>query len=645
MTDNINKNALLPGYRLHWYEIESILGQGGFGITYLATDKNLQRKVAIKEYLPVDFAQRGENDWVAATTEENKPIYQWGLERFIDEARTLSKFEHSNIVKVHAVFEENGTGYMVMSYEHGKSLQEILKEPVALDEQALLNIVLPLLAGLELVHEHNFIHRDIKPDNIFIRDDGSPVLLDFGSARQSLSGESKALTVLVTPGYAPVEQYYSNSDEQGPWTDIYGLGATLYKVVTGRALTNAVDRSKLALKNEVDEKTSALLLAKENYSSQFLRAIDRAVEFKPEDRPQSVAEWRDFLINNSDSEKTRVIPAAKTRQNRQSTNVSSSELEKRPLSFTAKISVAGLLLVVVCLSIYFYLDKDSVLKSPMAVEPNKTEPQQDLVSVTSPEVSEAGNTNRENKEENIERKENDLVEPPKKEASLELEDKLKRQKMDEELEAQRLALDQQRQQLAEEKKKMEAAKLAQHKTEKLVLQKKIEAERLQKIENKILASQPEFKTRSAVKADKLPFIELDVVKDLNTIPNKQLELGVKANIEGWQSSGIAISRGKTYKLAAQGVWRMGPLCNATGPDGEGVYALLCINVGNQIVANYSHSALIGKIGKGSLAFYVGEGFEFTADRDGVLYFMSNDAVGFFGDNSESLQVAVSLVDE
>jgi len=228
-----HRNSLQPGYKLQWYEIKEILGQGGFGITYLAHDKNLDEDVAIKEFLPIEVATREGDFSIHPLSEGHKKNYEWGLDRFIKEARTLTKFKHPSIVRVRSVFKENNTAYMVMEYEYGESLQEILTRRKKLDEAELINIIIPLLGGLEIVHETGFIHRDIKPANIFIRKGGSPLLLDFGSARQALGEETKTLTSLVSPGYAPFEQYYSKSDEQGPFTDIYGLGATLYRAVTG----------------------------------------------------------------------------------------------------------------------------------------------------------------------------------------------------------------------------------------------------------------------------------------------------------------------------------------------------------------------------------------------------------------------------
>ncbi len=292
-----HRNSLKPDYKLHWYRVKTILGQGGFGITYLAHDFNLDEDVAIKEYLPIEMAVR-ENDYsVHPVSENHSKNYNWGLTRFIEEARTLSKFKHPNIVRVRNVFEDNNTAYMVMEYERGQSLGDILKTRKTLEEAELLKILIPIIGGLELVHKAGFIHRDIKPDNIFIREDQSPVLLDFGSARQALGGVTKTLTSLVSPGYAPFEQYYSKSDEQGPWTDIYGLAATMYRAIVGRAPQDAVDRSKAILQTNRDVFVLLQEIAKGQYSERFLRAIDHGLNFKQAERPQTVAEWqREFEI-------------------------------------------------------------------------------------------------------------------------------------------------------------------------------------------------------------------------------------------------------------------------------------------------------------------------------------------------------------
>ncbi|MEE8321353.1 MAG: serine/threonine-protein kinase, partial [Gammaproteobacteria bacterium] len=218
--------------------------------------------------------------------------FKWGLDRFMSEAQTLARFKHPNIVRVFAVFPENNTAYMVMEYEQGKGMHELLKKKKSLSQNEINAIILPILDGLEQVHAAGFIHRDIKPPNLFIREDGSPVLLDFGSARQSLGEQTRTLTSLVSPGFAPFEQYVSKSDKQGPWTDIYGLGATMYRAVTGRSPAEAMDRSEALLHTSRDVFVSASEINPAGYSSDLLAAIDHALAFKPEDRPQTIAEWK-----------------------------------------------------------------------------------------------------------------------------------------------------------------------------------------------------------------------------------------------------------------------------------------------------------------------------------------------------------------
>ena len=291
MANKLHRNALRPGYELLWYRIDRILGQGGFGITYLAHDTNLDQAVAIKEYLPIELAVREGDFSVHPVSEDHDGNYRWGLSRFITEAQTLAKFDHPNIVRVLSVFEANNTAYMVMRYEKGQSLQEMLPRGKTLEEVQLMNILFPVLGGLREIHAAGFIHRDIKPGNIFIREDGSPVLIDFGSARQALGQETKTLTTLVSPGYAPFEQYYSKSDKQGPWTDIYSLGATLYRAAVGVAPADAVDRSEGLLNQSSDAHRPAAEAAANRYSERFLAAVDHALCFREEERPRSVDEW------------------------------------------------------------------------------------------------------------------------------------------------------------------------------------------------------------------------------------------------------------------------------------------------------------------------------------------------------------------
>ena len=227
--------ALPRGYSLQEYQIESTLGIGGFGFTYLATDTNLNLKVAVKEYLPGDLARRETDQSISAKTEDSVETFKWGLERFLDESRTLASFRHPNIVRVMRFFQANSTAYMVMEFVSGQQLSDWIKPRRPLGESVLREMLIPLLEGLGVVHRTGYLHRDIKPGNIFVRDDGSPVLIDFGSARSTSGSE---MTAIVTPGYAPLEQYHATG-KQGPWTDIYALGGVLYWAVTGNKPVDA----------------------------------------------------------------------------------------------------------------------------------------------------------------------------------------------------------------------------------------------------------------------------------------------------------------------------------------------------------------------------------------------------------------------
>ncbi len=289
-------NSLQPGSQLHWYEIREILGQGGFGITYLADDKNLAHEVAIKEYMPIDLAARAPDGSVQSLSPGHQERYLWGLERFIEEARTLGLFNHPNIVRVRNVFQTNNTAYMVMDYELGESLQDILNRRKILDEEDIGTVIFPIIDGMKQVHAHGFIHRDIKPANIFIRVDGDPVLLDFGSARQALSGQDQSLTSIFSKGYAPIEQYNTEDEQQGAWTDIYAFGATMYRAVAGVPPSDAINRSSALSLAGRDTYVSAVEIGAGRYSTTLLEAIDAAMQFKHQDRPQTISEWQSTFI-------------------------------------------------------------------------------------------------------------------------------------------------------------------------------------------------------------------------------------------------------------------------------------------------------------------------------------------------------------
>lgn len=285
MTDSTEyRNALELGSKLSEYQLKSVLGVGGFGMTYLAWDTNLEKHVAIKEYLPGDLAVRALDGSVVPVSTNHQYDYQWGLNAFIQEARTLARFSHPHIVRVNRYFEANGTGYMVMDYEEGESLNQLLKRSPQPPEDVLRKILLPLLDGLAAVHAAKFLHRDIKPSNIFIRANGSPVLLDFGAARAT-SGSTRTLTAVLTPGFAPLEQY-SIEGKQGPWSDIYAMAGVLFRAVTDRSPPDAVSRL------HGDTVPQMLAAVQGRYSAPMLRAIEWALSIKAELRPQTIAEWK-----------------------------------------------------------------------------------------------------------------------------------------------------------------------------------------------------------------------------------------------------------------------------------------------------------------------------------------------------------------
>ncbi len=282
--------TLPAGFRLFEYRIDSVLGQGGFGIAYAATDVNLAARVVIKEYLPEEFAYRAADNTVCARDDLDQEFYQSGLDSFLVEARTLATFRHRHIVRVARFFEANKTAYMVLEYERGQSLKSWRKRRESIPEAMIVSHLAPLLDGLAVVHQSGYLHRDIKPDNIYVRDeDGSLVLLDFGAARQTAVEKSEIGTV-VTPGYGPIEQY-AGGGRQGPWTDIYSLGATIFWLITGRKPLDAP--SRLA---DPDPLPSAEALCKGAYSVEFLRAIDWTLKMHPADRPQDLGALRSALF-------------------------------------------------------------------------------------------------------------------------------------------------------------------------------------------------------------------------------------------------------------------------------------------------------------------------------------------------------------
>mgnify|MGYP002387831616 CR=1 FL=1 len=280
--------ALKPGTRIGRHEVLAVLGQGGFGITYRASDGQLHREVAIKEYLPTLLAYRAGGTTVMPRSTKVAEDFAWGRDRFVAEGRTLASLHHApGIVRVFDFLETNGTAYIVMEMLRGDTLEGRIKAGPPLDGAEVERILRTLLDGLEQVHDAGFLHRDIKPANILLDAKGNPTLIDFGASRAAMTGRTVAMTAIFTPGYAATEQM--TSAKQGPWTDIYGLSATLYHAIAGEPPPNAFDRLL------DDEYKPLARLAPPGFPPGLIAGIDAGLAVRASDRPQSIAGWRALL--------------------------------------------------------------------------------------------------------------------------------------------------------------------------------------------------------------------------------------------------------------------------------------------------------------------------------------------------------------
>jgi len=277
--------ALPVGFQIENFRIEAVLGKGGFGITYLAVDLHLGKRVAIKELLPDTIATRIDGMTVAPHSAGMQENWEWARGRFLEEARTLASFSHPAIVGVHRLIEANGTAYMAMDYVEGESyearLQRIGTEP---DEASLMQVFTPVLSGLAEVHARGLLHRDVKPENILIDRRGQAVLADFGSAREAV-GKTVTMTSIVTHGYSPLEQYQSKG-KMGPWTDIYATSAVMYRAVTGNKPPVAVERIE---KDEYKPLASFNDLSR--FTAELKTAVDKGLRVKAVERPQTIGVW------------------------------------------------------------------------------------------------------------------------------------------------------------------------------------------------------------------------------------------------------------------------------------------------------------------------------------------------------------------
>ncbi|MEW6691009.1 MAG: serine/threonine-protein kinase [Pseudomonadota bacterium] len=283
-------NQPLPeGFQLENYRILRLLAAGGFSFVYLAHDAN-EMPVAIKEYLPASLALRTNANPVPAVAEENQGTFRYGLKCFFEEGRALAKLQHPNVVRVINFFRANDTVYLVMRYERGRTLQEhIHKKSGPLKEEWIRSTFASLLNGLREVHSNKLLHLDIKPGNIYLRNDGAPLLIDFGAARVTLAADGLKLPPMYTPGFASPEHHLER-DKLGPWSDIYSIGATMYACLSGETPRTAVKRL------EKDKLISARKGWAGKYSAELLDTIDWCLRLDHLERPQSVFALQKALL-------------------------------------------------------------------------------------------------------------------------------------------------------------------------------------------------------------------------------------------------------------------------------------------------------------------------------------------------------------
>jgi len=280
-------NALPVGYRFNEFEIKEVIGGGGFGIVYRAWDHQLERTIAIKEFMPASLAVRNDDLTLVLRSERFSKSFHAGLNSFIQEARLLARFNHPNLLHVLRFWVQNDTAYMGTAFYTGTTLSQLhSRRPEMISEAWIRCLLPPLFGAINTIHREGYLHRDISLDNIQIQENGVPVLLDFGSARKAIGNLSDETETMLKPGFAPIEQYSDdNESEQGTWTDIYALGAVLHTLIVGSPPPVSVVRS-------IEDNYKPLMQQKpEGYSLPLLHAIDRALALQPEDRPQTVDEF------------------------------------------------------------------------------------------------------------------------------------------------------------------------------------------------------------------------------------------------------------------------------------------------------------------------------------------------------------------
>jgi len=287
----MSHDALPHGTRFGEFEIIRVLGVGGFGVVYLANDYSLERQVALKEYMPASLAVRGEGPRITLRSESLADTYAVGLRSFINEARLLAKFDHPSLVKVYRFWEDNATAYMVMPYLQGSTLRDTRRAmPNPPDEAWIRGVLDPMLAALEQLHGEGVFHRDVAPDNILLPPAGAPILLDFGAARRVISDRTQSLTAILKPSYAPIEQYADMAGmRQGPWTDLYALGAVMHFLLFGVPPAPATARAVQDDAEQIEQRVVA------GVSPRFMSLVAWMLGVRPLERPQNVAMVRAAL--------------------------------------------------------------------------------------------------------------------------------------------------------------------------------------------------------------------------------------------------------------------------------------------------------------------------------------------------------------
>jgi formylglycine-generating enzyme required for sulfatase activity/serine/threonine protein kinase len=283
--------ALTPGFIVDNLRVDRVLGQGAFGITYLVTDELLGKSFALKEYVPRELVRRADDGRLLPIDDESAALFATGLDHFLQEGRTVAPLEHPNLVKVFRCFEANGSAYLLMPYYRGEALHKLLRRSGTLSADEAIALVMPLLNALEYMHRRDVIHQDIKPANIYITENGEPILLDFGAAGQRLEANSSLRWRLGSEGYAAAEQSDARG-EIGPWTDIYALAATLYRSISGRVPPAASLRQQALEARQPDLLTPIEELVPGDEFAGLFEAIRRGLAVQPKERPKDVRSWR-----------------------------------------------------------------------------------------------------------------------------------------------------------------------------------------------------------------------------------------------------------------------------------------------------------------------------------------------------------------